>query len=90
MNTWELAILKSIAPAGGIANSKYIYDALESGEFIQLTEEHLRATRWEGRPAHQHQVRSHLTNLVQTGDLHRIGIGVYQLTEQGQQRIDIS
>jgi hypothetical protein len=88
LNTWELAILKSIASAGGTANTKSIYKSLESGEFIELTEEHLRATRWEGRPAYQHQVRSHLTNLVQAGDLRRIAKGVYQLTEQGLRRIE--
>ena len=88
LNTWELAILKSIESEGGSANTKHIYNSFESGEFIELSEEHLRATRWEGRLAYQHQVRSHLSNLVQAGDLRRIGRGVYQLTEQGRHRID--
>jgi hypothetical protein len=88
LNTWELAILKSIDSDGGSANTKHIYESFESGEFIELSEEHLRATSWEGRSAYQHQIRSHLSNLVQAGDLHRIGRGVYQLTEQGRHRID--
>jgi hypothetical protein len=88
LNTWELAILKSIASDGGSANTKHIYASFERGKFIELSEKHMRATRWEGRPAYQHQVRSHLSNLVQAGDLRRIGRGVYQLTEQGRHRLN--
>jgi len=87
MNVWEIAILKSINLLGGEAGLQQIYNKL--ADFIQLTEEHLRKTKWGGRPAYQHQVRSHITNLCQAGELARISRGRYSLTKKGLRRINI-
>ena len=59
------------------------------GSFIELTSEHLEATQWGGRPAYQHQVRSHITNLCQAGYLIKVSRGRYLITEKGCQRIGL-
>ncbi len=90
MSVWEKAILRSVDSRGRSADKQSIYSTLESGAFIQLTEDNLRPTQWGGRPAYQHQVRSYLSNLVRSGDLHRIERGTYQLTDKGRRRIDLA
>ena len=85
MNVWEIAILKTIKSLGGEAELQRIYERLH--DFIKLTEEHLKETKWGGREAYQHQVRSHITNLYETGELVRISRGRYSLTQKGQKRI---
>lgn len=85
MGVWEVAILKCINSFGGEARLQQIYERLH--EFIKLTEEHLRKTEWGGRSAYQHQVRSHITNLCQAGEVRRISRGYYSLTDKGLQRI---
>ena len=85
MNGWEEAILKSVDAAGGRACNQEIYDKV--GEFINLSLQHLRPTQWGGRPAYEHQVRSHLSNLCEKGDLLRVGRGQYRLTPGGRTRI---
>ncbi|MDO9528501.1 MAG: winged helix-turn-helix domain-containing protein [Syntrophales bacterium] len=87
MNVWEIAILRSIEARGGSGNTKEIYAELESGKFITLNENDLRETVYGGRPAYQHQVRSHLSNMRQAGDLRRVKRGTYALTEKGLQRV---
>jgi len=87
VNVWEIAILKSIKSLGGEAELQQIYERLRS--FIQLTEKDLRSTEWGGRPAYQHQVRSHITNLCQSGELCRVSRGRYSLTEKGKKRISV-
>jgi hypothetical protein len=87
MNTWEIAVLKSIEHKGGSASNRQIYVDIESGKFITMHPDHLRATEYGGRPAYQHQVRSHLTNLVEAGDLVRPSRGNYKLTTQGRMRL---
>ena len=87
MNIWEIAVLKSIEHRGGHANNQQVYADMESGKFITLHPDHLRATEYGGRPAYQHQVRSHLTNLLETGDLVRPLRGNYKLTAQGRRRL---
>ena len=77
MPTWGMAILRCINSLGGAAHLQQIYERLPN--FIDLTEMHLRATKWGGRPAYQHQVRSHITNLCQDGELIRISRGFYAL-----------
>ena len=62
---------------------------LESGAFVGLGPENLRKTNYGGRPAYQHQVRSHLTNLTQSGDLKKLDRGVYSITAAGRKRIAI-
>ena len=87
MNVWETAILRSIKSLGGEAELQQIYGKVS--DFRQLTEENLRETKWGGRPAYQHQVRSHITNLWQAGELIRISRGRYSLTEKGTKRTEI-
>lgn len=87
MNIWEVAILKTVRSIGGKASLQQIYDILEKGNFIRLSNYDLRETQWNGRPAYQHQVRSHISNLVQAGELSRISRGVYTITENGRKRI---
>jgi hypothetical protein len=85
MNIWEVAILTCINSLHGEADLQEIYKHI--GNFIILEKRHLEETRYGGRPAYQHQVRSHITNLCQAGDLIRISIGRYSLTKKGQKRI---
>lgn len=88
MNRWEIAILKSIKSLGGEAENKQIYKELFNFKsFLKMTKKHLRITY--GRPAYRHQVRSHIANLQQAGELIRISRGRYSLTEKGMRRIDI-
>jgi hypothetical protein len=87
MNVWELTILRIVASLAGTAGLQQIYRFLENGTFMTLTKEHLRKTQWQGRPAYQHQVRSHVSNMLQAGDLKKISKGVYTITDKGRQRI---
>lgn len=87
MNVWEIAILKSIEHRGGEADTQQIYTDMESGAFITLTENDLRITKYGGRLAYQHQVRSHLSNLTQSKDIHKVSRGVYSITAKGMKRI---
>ncbi|MGO8761120.1 MAG: hypothetical protein ACLP2P_04705 [Desulfobaccales bacterium] len=87
MNVWELTILKIIMSIGGKAGLQQIYRSLENGTFMTLTEDHLRETQWQRRPAYQHQVRSHVSNMAQAGDLLKVSTGVYAITDKGRQRI---
>ena len=89
MNVWDIAILKSIKAKGAQATTKEIYLELESGDFLTLTADVLRETIYGGRPAYQHQVRSHLSNLKQSGDLKWVSRGKYSLTEKGRRRIEV-
>lgn len=84
--TWEQAILRSIKSLGGKADLQQIYEIIS--DFKELTEDHLRITEWGGRPAYEHQIRSHVSNLHEEGYLDRISRGRYSLTEKGQRVID--
>ena len=88
MNVWELAVLRSVDLLGGEGDLQDIYRTLP--RFIQLTPDHLAPTKWGGRPAYQHQVRSHVANLCQAGDLARKARGRYALTPIGRQRIRLA
>ena len=83
--TWEVAILKCYAEYGGSATNEQIYKKV--GDFIALTPQHLRTTVHGGRPAYVHQVRSHIANLVQGGDLKKLRVGEHDLTAKGKSRI---
>lgn len=89
MNTWEIAILKVIQSFNGEAELQQIYNKVP--DFIQLTEEHLRRNPMYGnKPNYTHQVRSHISDLCQAGELIRISRGLYILTESGFRRINFS
>ena len=83
--TWEIAILKAYALAGGCATNRTIYNTV--GKFITLTSEHTAPTVHGGRPAYEHQVRSHISNLYEAGHLRQVSRGHYCLTATGQERI---
>jgi hypothetical protein len=83
--TWEIAILKSIRHLGGHGYPDDVYKTV--GLFKELTPQHRRATVYGGRPAYYHQVRSHLTNLCQSGDLINNSDAQYSLTPKGAARI---
>jgi restriction endonuclease Mrr len=85
MNAWEVAILKTYDHLDGCAKNRAIYDNV--GKFIRLSQEHMRATVYGGRPAYEHQVRSHITNLYQAGHLQQLSRGYYCLTTKGKKRI---
>lgn len=87
MNNWEIAILKCINSLGSGAELQEIYRELD--KFIELTSEHLKPTEWGRRPAYQHQVRSHISNLRQAGYLIKIATGRYSLTAKGRNRIGL-
>ncbi len=80
---WEYSILQCINSLGGEACLKDIYDKIS--DFIELTEEHRK--KEYGRPAYQHQIRRHITNLCRSGGLNKISKGCYSLTEEGQERL---
>jgi len=84
MRTWESALLHVIKERGGKADTQQIYADVETGRFMALSRKHLKLTEYGGRPAYQHQVRSHLSNLVAAGKLTRIARGKYELVTQGQ------
>jgi restriction endonuclease Mrr len=85
MNAWEDAILRTYDGHGGCADNQEVYE--DVGKFIHLTQEHLRPTVHGGRPAYVHQVRSHITNLVQSGHLKQLRRGHYCLTAKGKGRV---
>jgi len=85
MVSLELALLKIIGH-NDISTAE-IYKAIEGGQFYSLTLEQLRETKYGGRPAYQHEVRSYLSNLVQSGDIQRISRGNYRITQKGRSRL---
>jgi DNA-binding transcriptional regulator PaaX len=84
MFRWEFAILEVISGLGGNGCLQEIY--IKREEFYPLSEHALRETVYGGRPAYQHQVRSHISNLCEKGDLVRLERGCYSLTENGRRR----
>jgi hypothetical protein len=83
--TWQEAILMSYAqfPEGRAINQD-IYRTV--GRFKALTASHMRP-QWDGRPAFQHQVRSHISDLCDRGDLIALGVDLHQITPQGKKRV---
>ena len=89
-NTWEFAILKCISSMYRKACLPDIYDKIESGRYVNLTDAHLEITKWN-QPAYQIQVRSIISNLCKAGYLIHIGeegSGCYSLTQKGRDRLD--
>jgi predicted RNase H-like HicB family nuclease len=86
MKEWSEAILEAINSLGHDASLKDIYAVLE--QQFPLSEQNLQHTRYGGRPAYQHEVRSFMSNLLETGELQRTGRGKYRLTPQGRARLE--
>ena len=80
---WELSILQCINSLGGRSCLKGIYDKIS--DFVELTEDHRKEEY--GRPAYHNQIRSHITNLCQSGEITKISRGCYSLTEKGQKKV---
>ncbi len=78
MQNWEAVIYHTIESLGGEADLREIYDKLP--DFIDLSEGHLRETRWGGRPAYHHMVRSYISNMCRSCLLHRTSRGHYKIT----------
>jgi ribosomal protein S19E (S16A) len=85
MNRWEIVILTGFHSLGGQADLQGLYGFLEKE--TPMPKQHLRSTQYGGRPAYQHQVRSHVSNLVQSGALRRVERGRYALTPLGRERL---
>ena len=60
--TWETAILRAVKKHGGTASLQDIYSTRP--QLMPLTKSHVRPTKWGGRPAFQHAVRSYVSHLV--------------------------
>jgi len=79
MEYWEMIIYQSIESMGGEADLQGIYKEIPNR--MDLTESHLRITKWGERPAYHHIVRSYISNMCQSGLLHRTSRGRYKITE---------
>ncbi len=78
MQYWEMVIYQSIEALGGEADLQDIYEEIRNRK--DLTERHLRITKWGERPAYQHLVRSYISNMCDSGLLHRTSRGRYKVT----------
>ena len=85
MNVWELAILRAVSELGDNVQLKHIYHRLEKS--MSLDSDHLCPTAWSGRPAYQHQVRSHISNLCQARQFRRVARATYEVTAAGRARL---
>jgi hypothetical protein len=83
MNIWEVSILKIIDANDGSATLKHIYSELP--HYIALTIKH-EEIKYRV-PNYHHQTRAHIDDLMDSGDLVRIGKGTYCLTAKGHLRI---
>lgn len=78
MQNWEGVIYHTIESLGGEADLQEIYDKLP--DFMDLTEGHLRVTKWGGRPAYHHIVRSYVSNMCRSSLLRSTSRGHYKIT----------
>jgi hypothetical protein len=83
---WEYHILEKLYELGGSACLKDIYSAIENDHSFRLSVEQRRRTVYGNRPAFQHQVRSHVSNLVKKNQVTRVKRGCYELTTEGEAR----
>jgi hypothetical protein len=86
MHSWEIEILNAVENLGREANLQVIYNYLEKNPCLTQHDRH--PTHRGGRPAYQHQVRSHISNLYQALDLTRVARDRYRITPQGLGRIE--
>jgi uncharacterized protein YwgA len=77
-----------IRDIGSKAMLQQIYRKI--GNHIELTPKHLEGTQYGGRPAFQHEVRSFISNLCDSGYLIKLDRAEYSLTEKGKKRIDLN
>jgi len=79
MKDWGWVIYHTMESLGGEADLQEIYRKLP--DFIDLTERHLRLTKWGGRPAYHHIVRSYISNMCQDELLQWISRGRYKIVK---------
>jgi len=84
MFRWQYAIREILSHSQGEADLKDIYHILEHN--FSLDSSDTRETRFGGRPAYQHVVRSVMSNLKKSGDVAWVRRGRYRLTDQGRAR----
>lgn len=77
MQYWEEAIYKTIEMLGGEADLQDIYAKLP--DLMELTDRHLEITKWGGRPAYHHIVRSYISNMIESGLVRRLARGRYKI-----------
>jgi hypothetical protein len=82
---WVLNILKCFVGLGGRASNRMVYSCLE--QRIAL-EPHHRKPQWGNRRAFENQVRSHLSNLCESGQLRMLHPGLHEITEAGTIRVN--
>lgn len=82
---WEISILKCYKFFGGKCYNKDVYKKIK--DYVELTEEHLKK-QWR-RPAYYNQIRSHIANLCDSGDLRKIDYAYHEITKKGLNRLDI-
>ena len=75
MQSWRLAILKTIESLGGQASLQEIYAQIPT--FKPLTEKDL--TEWGHQPMYHHYIRSIIARLRKRRELFPISRGVYSL-----------
>ncbi|MDO8446702.1 MAG: hypothetical protein Q7T53_11495 [Deltaproteobacteria bacterium] len=83
MNIWEVKILKIIASNDGTASLRHIY--CELPKHVNLTNKHNEIAF--DAPRYHHQTRAHIDDLMDSGDVIRIGRGMYSISSKGQLRI---
>ena len=84
--TWEYAVLKTINALHGESDLQSIYKNID--RFIDMSDYQERETKWGGRPAFQHTVRSTASTLCRHGYLRRVDRGVYAITQKGKDAIN--
>lgn len=82
---WTTATLRTIQALGGRATLQQVYERIDG--FKDLNESHLIPTKWGGRPAFQHVIRSTSSHLRKTGKLRSGARGSYELTDEGRRAL---
>jgi len=87
MNKWQEGMLPSVNALGGEAARQDIYRDLPKQ--LEFRESDWRGTKHGRRPAFQRQVRSHIKDLQDIGDLVRVYRAIYAITPKGRRRIGV-
>ena len=58
---------------------------LKIPNYIELTEEH-KVIKYKV-PTFHHQIRAHITDLVEKGEVKNVGYGIYAITPKGIERV---
>jgi len=80
---WAKAILMCVKGLGGKASLRQVY--ADIAKYRTFSVGHRKQTVWGRRPAFQHEVRSFISGLVESGTLRRVSRGVYEITQHGEE-----